>query len=329
MLDAGVGLGLVPWRPTIGHRLKHQPEAGDSPEANLAEQCRCELRTVVHARMSRIAGETKMSQGGRAITKHPRNLSWHSGQHCFAPHFHDQLFLGVILHGECHFQSLGRSYVAQAGDVVVIPSFVPHSAHCDTHTQYRALYFDEHAFVGMLPNPCGGHAAWRANVSVIYDPKQARHLAIALQESQGSALREAVAKFMYGRSDIASPRPLLQDSTHQLRRMVAAAAQQQLPLSAVANQFGCSPSAFSRMFHQQVGMRAVFFRNQLRLLTAEDRLLTGLPISKVAADCGYADQAHLTREIKKFRGVTPGTYLSSYRECHLPPLMAVPADVRH
>ena len=261
-----------------------------------------------------------MSQGELAATKHPRNLSWRSGQHRFEPHFHDQLFLGVILYGECHFQSLGRAYVAQAGDVVVIPSFVPHSAHCDPHTRYRALYLDEHDFVGMLPNHCGEDGVWRANVSVISDPKQARRLAIALQESHGSALREAVATFMHGRVNVASRRPLLEDTGHQLRRMVAAAAQQQQPMSAVADQFGCSPSAFSRLFHQQVGMRAVFFRNQLRLLTAEDRLLAGLPISEVAADCGYADQAHLTREIKKFRGVTPGVYLSSYQELHLPSL---------
>lgn len=270
-----------------------------------------------------------MSQGGLAATKHPRNLSWRSGQHCFDPHFHDQLFLGVILHGECRFQSLGRTYVAQAGDVVVIPAFVPHSAHCDAHTRYRALYLDEHAFVGMLPNHSGKDGVWRANVSVTYDPKQAWRLAMALQESHGTALSEAVATFMHGRADIASQRPLLDDAGHQLRYMVAAAAQQQLPMSAVADQLGCSPSAFSRLFHQQVGMRAVFFRNQVRLLSAEDRLLAGLPISEVAADCGYADQAHLTREIKKFRGVTPGTYLSSYQELHLPALVTRPSQTGH
>lgn len=270
-----------------------------------------------------------MSPRGSTATKHPRNLSWRSGRHCFETHFHDQLFLGVILYGECRFQSLGRTYVAQAGDVVVIPSFVPHSAHCDAQTRYRALYLDEHAFVGMLPNHCGEDGIWRANVSVIYDPKQARHLAMALEESHGAALHEAVATFMHGRADIASPHPVLDDRGHQLRSMVADAAQRQLSMSAVADQLSCSPSAFSRLFQQQVGMRAVFFRNQLRLLTAEDRLLDGLPISDVAADCGYADQAHLTREIKKFRGVTPGSYLSSYQELYLPSLIARPSRTGH
>ncbi len=272
-----------------------------------------------------------MSQVDIDATKHPRTLTWRSGQHRFEPHFHDQLFLGVILHGECQFQSLDRSYVAQAGDVVVIPAFVPHTACCDPNTCYRALYLEEKSFFGLMPptRSMGLDGTWRANVSIIRDTYLARRLDIALQDSQAPRLREVIAAIIHGHADIASKQPPTEDTGYQLRKMVAAAARQQLSMADVAEQLGCSPSAFSRLFHQQVGMRAVFFRNQLRLLTAEDQLLEGHSICDVATACGFADQAHLTREIKKFRGVTPGTYLSSYQEVPHSPLLAKSLHAPH
>jgi AraC family transcriptional regulator len=33
---------------------------------------------------------------------------------------------------------------------------------------------------------------------------------------------------------------------------------------------------------------------------------TDLPISAVAHSCGFADQAHMTREMRKHAGYTPG-----------------------
>ncbi len=92
------------------------------------------------------------------------------------------------------------------------------------------------------------------------------------------------------------------------------AARLQLPVGAVADRLGHTPYAFSRLFQRHVGMRAVFFRNQMRLLFAEEQLLGGDPACTVAACWGYADQAHFTRELKKFRGVTPANYPLSFQK---------------
>jgi AraC-like DNA-binding protein len=47
----------------------------------------------------------------------------------------------------------------------------------------------------------------------------------------------------------------------------------------------------------------------LRLNEALDQARAGLPLAQVAAVSGYADQAHLTREVKALTGVPPRVLL--------------------
>jgi AraC-like DNA-binding protein len=49
----------------------------------------------------------------------------------------------------------------------------------------------------------------------------------------------------------------------------------------------------------------------LRMNRALAAARTGLPLASVAAQTGYADQAHLTREIRALTGVPPRALLAS------------------
>ena len=62
----------------------------------------------------------------------------------------------------------------------------------------------------------------------------------------------------------------------------------------VLDEAGVAPKLLARVlrFQRAVGM--------LRSLEGED-------LSSVALTCGYSDQAHLSREVREFAGVTPGT----------------------
>ncbi len=68
----------------------------------------------------------------------------------------------------------------------------------------------------------------------------------------------------------------------------------------------------ARSFSQSVGLGLKSYSRLCRFRTAVSELRGPSPdsLSMTAASLGYADQAHLTREVKEFSGVTPGALRS-------------------
>ncbi|WP_196807876.1 AraC family transcriptional regulator [Mycobacterium sp. 141] len=60
-------------------------------------------------------------------------------------------------------------------------------------------------------------------------------------------------------------------------------------------------------FEAQLGMTPKRAAMLVRFRNAVDGLLSGRPAAGVAAACGYADQAHLCRDVLHFAGFTPAT----------------------
>ena len=58
----------------------------------------------------------------------------------------------------------------------------------------------------------------------------------------------------------------------------------------------------------QMGLTPHAFQTNLRIARARALLSAGQPPAAVAATCGFADQAHLTRTFKRAVGVTPGRF---------------------
>jgi AraC-like DNA-binding protein len=48
----------------------------------------------------------------------------------------------------------------------------------------------------------------------------------------------------------------------------------------------------------------------LRMTRALDQARAGMPLAEVAAVCGYADQAHLSRELLALGGATPASLVA-------------------
>jgi len=49
------------------------------------------------------------------------------------------------------------------------------------------------------------------------------------------------------------------------------------------------------------------------LAKAASAIAAGLPLASAAADAGFSDQAHLTRTMRRFFGVTPAVAATSLR----------------
>ncbi len=85
-------------------------------------------------------------------------------------------------------------------------------------------------------------------------------------------------------------------------------------VASVAEEVGWSRAHLARRFVTEIGlpprtvMRLARFRRALRLLD------TGCPLAAIAVAAGYADQAHMNRELKEFTGMTPGHLRASAAE---------------
>lgn len=78
-----------------------------------------------------------------------------------------------------------------------------------------------------------------------------------------------------------------------------------LPLAAL---LGVSPYRLSRAFTRELGVSLTRYRNRVRVTRALDRLAAGEPrLAGLAADLGFADQAHLCRTVRGQLGHTPTT----------------------
>lgn len=76
-----------------------------------------------------------------------------------------------------------------------------------------------------------------------------------------------------------------------------------LPL---ATHLDVSPFRLSRAFSRELGVSLTRYRNRLRVTRALDRLAAGeASLGALAADLGFADQAHLTRTMRDHLGHTP------------------------
>jgi AraC-like DNA-binding protein len=80
------------------------------------------------------------------------------------------------------------------------------------------------------------------------------------------------------------------------------------PLQSVAELaqgFGLSAEHASRAFRDMFAMTPVAFRSEHRLRAAVRAVAAGSPLADIAYDCGYADQAHMTRAFVASLGLTP------------------------
>ena len=93
--------------------------------------------------------------------------------------------------------------------------------------------------------------------------------------------------------------------TDQVRQ--ALAGDIDLSLLELARRIGVSPFHLSRTFRSVTGMTLTRYRRQLRLKGALDRLESGASdLAGLAAELGFADQAHFTRTMRAEAGATPG-----------------------
>jgi AraC-like DNA-binding protein len=205
----------------------------------------------------------------------------HGGSETLHRHLHEHPFAAIVLGGGyVEAGDTGRHCVS-AGDVIVHGAFERHLDRFDPRG------------AEVLVLPLNGR--WRGPVrGRIADPD-----AIArLTESDLIAARHLLERDVVVRPTNGADWPDL------LAADLLDAPD--LPLAKWAEQRGLHPASLSRGFRQQFEVTPAQFRLIARTHRAIDRVLkTDTALSAVAAEEGFADQAHMTRSIVRQTGRSP------------------------
>jgi AraC-like DNA-binding protein len=177
--------------------------------------------------------------------------------------------------------------------LVAGPDTVPHTARREPGVRSAGLRFGP----GRLPALLGVPAA------------QVRDLRVPLSELHPVLARRALARLEEGTSVVAPLRDLARalPGPPAERGVRAAAAHLATGASArdTADRLGWTERSLHRRCLAAFGYGPAVLRRVLRFRRAAALLHTGMPIAQAAAVAGYADQPHLSREVRALAGMAP------------------------
>jgi AraC-like DNA-binding protein len=87
-------------------------------------------------------------------------------------------------------------------------------------------------------------------------------------------------------------------------------------IAALVEELGWSPRRLIERFREQIGLTPKAAAAVIRFDRAAGALRAAEPpsLASLAYSCGYADQAHLNRDFRRFAGTTPSAFLTSVTE---------------
>lgn len=83
-----------------------------------------------------------------------------------------------------------------------------------------------------------------------------------------------------------------------------------ISVARLAARLDWSRKHLTRKFNDEIGLGPKAVSRIARFMAAQDKARKGDDWAGIAAECGYADQAHLAREFREFAGITPSAWLA-------------------
>lgn len=230
----------------------------------------------------------------------------------WVPHWHDEWSFGAIVEGECRCSVAGRPFLAQAGDLIAIAPGVVHTGALTASAHSGAalvmmLYVPTEWLEqsGLARPPCSGKA--RAPTLT----REARNL--TTPEDVQAWMRRAIPSLAKALRPgamamaMAAGEPLPTDAVRELiERVQSAVLSGEQTVAGLARHCDVSRERIHHVLKKWIGMSPSDYLRAVRLHRAKQLVMDGEPAAAVAAECGFADQAHFTRWFKRTFGYTPG-----------------------
>lgn len=224
----------------------------------------------------------------------------------------DRAVIGFAFETQSGMDAIGtgkaRSFLRRPNTLSWVPSTCPVSSRSDEGGEYLVLR-------GMPTVMIGHREAEERPLNGIVDP-DAVAAACSLRRTLLSETQEIASEpdilaavllhhFTSGKGAapwIAAPRLAAID------RLIDRHMGERLEVARLAAELELSIGFLVRAFRQSLGVTPHRYVMERRLARARQLLDARRPIADTAAECGFADQAHLTRYMKRSIGVTPAFY---------------------
>ncbi|CAH1665158.1 AraC family transcriptional regulator [Chelatococcus asaccharovorans] len=241
--------------------------------------------------------------------------------HCFRPHTHDGLMIGLIDAGSKSFMRERKQFVANPGAISVVNAGDLHTgsrAEGD-ELKYRALYIP----LNLLANLSGsnnldappGFQSGIIDDGQLFNALGAMHLSIVQCGSKlerDQLLLEAL-KLLVGRygSDWRPADRGAAEAPNHVRdayALIEAHYREELSISDISIALEISPYHLMREFRRHTGIPMHALQTQFRVELGKRLLRQGLPVAEVALAAGFADQSHFTKRFREIVGTPPAAY---------------------
>ena len=245
----------------------------------------------------------------------------------YSPHTHDEFMFAATEGGAALPQYRGNTFLHITGNVLALNPGEVHGGGParGTYWRYRAFYVPPTLLQRVVQEFSGRDRGLpQFTENVLSDPDVTAlflqaHTAFEKPSStleRESRLLESlihlVARHAVGKTPmnrIGLEIPAVKRAVEYLETLP----NEDISLERLAREVGLSPYYLTRVFHEQTGLPPHSYQTLVRVRLAKNLLAKGVPISEVAVEAGFFDQAHLTRHFKRVFGVTPGRYFGELK----------------
>lgn len=245
--------------------------------------------------------------------------------HVYPWHWHEEFQVSAMEDGPGYLSFRGAEHLTLPGALVFVP---PGEVHTNRHATpagctYRTMNIRTDLVARVLGNEPGVESIFSLRQPVVFDRELFRLMVAthARLEEQPSRLSSEIlllrlVEEMARRTAhlrIGDEGREERQAIQRVRQFLAQNYADTVSLEDLSKVANLSPFYLHRTFTREVGLSPHAFQMQVRISRAKILLSEGRPLRTVAAETGFSDQSHFTREFKRVVGLTPGAYRSDLR----------------
>lgn len=223
-----------------------------------------------------------------------------------APHTHarDQLLFAV--RGIMRVRTTSEAWIVPPDRAVYLPAGLTHSLLMRGDVEMRTLYIAQTASDALPDAP-----------TVMEVSDLLRHLILGLleepvlyaEDGRGGAISRLILSEIERAKEVSFFIPMPSDPRlDKLCSGLLRDPSSPLTLDGWSNTVGASARTLARLFKSQVGMGFAAWRQRVRFHNAMEALMSGEPISRVAASNGYRSTSAFAAAFRKSIGTTPSAF---------------------